>query len=142
MVTKSVVMENDNKKIYKMGILVDAKRRLSSGNEDKSIVMASYIGNVLSIPFSEKMITKLKEKPLSWVVDAVHDNLEGATTNEPFLGIIDWVKAHHPKLALEKIYYSGSSKGSAFFVSSRQRFPMSKVDFGRDKPSMGSYHCP
>ena len=142
MVAESVVMENDNKKICKMGIVVDEKRQLSSGDEDKSTMMASCIGNVLSIPFGEKMITKLKEKPLSWVADAVHDNLEGAATNEPFLGLIDWVEAHRPELALEKIYCSGSSKGSPFVVSSRQRFPMSKVDFGWGKPSMGSYHCP
>ncbi|WJZ95117.1 hypothetical protein VitviT2T_013908 [Vitis vinifera] len=64
----------------------------------------------------------------SWVADAVHDNLEGAATNEPFLGLIDWVEAHRPELALEKIYCSGSSKGSPFVVSSRQRFPMSKME--------------
>ena len=139
---ESVVMENDNKKICKMGIVVDEKRRLSSGDEDKSAMMASYIGNVLSIPFGEKMITKLKEKPLSWVADAVHDNLEGAATNEPFLGLIDWVEAHRSELALAKIYCSGSSEGSAFVVSSGQRFQMSKVDFGWGKPSMGSYLCP
>ena len=142
MVAESVVMENDNKKICKMGIVVDEKRWLSSGDEDKSAMMAFYIGNVLSIPFGEKMITEVKEKPLSWVADAVHDNLEGAETNEPFLGLIDWVEAHRSELALAKIYCSGSSEGSAFVVSSGQRFPMSKVDFGWGKPSMASYLSP
>ncbi|RVW74997.1 Putrescine hydroxycinnamoyltransferase 1 [Vitis vinifera] len=62
MVSASAVMENDNKKTCKMGIVVDGRRRLSSGDEDKSAVMASYFGNVLSIPFGEKMIDELKEK--------------------------------------------------------------------------------
>ena len=52
-----------------MGIVVDGRRRLSSGDEDKAAVMATYFGKVLSIPFGEKMIDELKEKPLSWVAD-------------------------------------------------------------------------
>ncbi|XP_034696719.1 shikimate O-hydroxycinnamoyltransferase-like [Vitis riparia] len=142
MVAASAVMENDNKKTCKMGIVVDGRRRLSSGDEDKSAVMASYFGNVLSIPFGEKMIDELKEKPLSWVADAVHEYLEGAVTKEHFLGLIDWVEAHRPEPALAKIYCSGSSDGPAFVVSSGQRFAVSKVDFGWGRPALGSYHFP
>ena len=68
-VAKSAVVENDNKRICKMGIVVDGRRRLSSGDEDKAAVMATYFGKVLSIPFGQKMIDELKEKPLSWVAD-------------------------------------------------------------------------
>nr|CAN83973.1 hypothetical protein VITISV_018429 [Vitis vinifera] len=50
-VAKSAVVENDNKRICKMGIVVDGRRRLSSGDEDKAAVMATYFGKVLSIPF-------------------------------------------------------------------------------------------
>ena len=70
-------MENDNKKICKMGIVVDGRKPISNnghdGNDDKSAAatMASYFGNVLSVPFGEKMIDELKEKPLSWVGDEV-----------------------------------------------------------------------
>ncbi|KAL6334536.1 hypothetical protein AAG906_018035 [Vitis piasezkii] len=101
------------KMICKMGIVVDGRRRLSSGDEDKAAAMANYFGNVLS----------LKEKPLSWVGDAVHEYLEGAVTREHFLGLIDWVEAHRPEPAVAKIYCSGSNDGPAFVVSSGQRFP-------------------
>lgn len=51
------------KKICKMGIMMDRRKRLSNGDDDKTMVMATYIGNVLSIPFGEKMIDELKKKP-------------------------------------------------------------------------------
>lgn len=46
-----------------MGIVMDRRKRLSNGDDDKTTVMATYIGNVLSIPFGEKMIDELKKKP-------------------------------------------------------------------------------
>ncbi|KAL6334573.1 hypothetical protein AAG906_018912 [Vitis piasezkii] len=98
--------------------------------------------NVLSIPFGKKTINELKEKPLSWVADAIHEYLEGAVTKEHFLGLIDWVEAHRPEPALAKIYSSGSRDGPAFVVSSGQRFPASRVDFGWGMPALGSYHFP
>ncbi|CBI18361.3 unnamed protein product, partial [Vitis vinifera] len=143
MVAKSAaVVGNSNKQICKMGIVVDGRQRLSIGDEDKETAMASYIGNVLSIAIGEKTIHELKEKPLSWVADAVHDYLEGAATKELFLGLIDWVEAHRPEPALTKIYCSSSSDEPAFVMSSGQRFPVSKVDFGWGRPALGSYHFP
>ncbi|KAJ9692935.1 hypothetical protein PVL29_011857 [Vitis rotundifolia] len=130
MVAKSAVMEDANQKICKMGTVVDGRKRLSSGDEVKAAMMASYSGNVLSIPFGKKTINELKEKPLSWVADAVHEYLEGAVAKEHFLGLIDWVETHRPEPDLEKIYSSGSRDGPAFVVSSGQRFPASRVDFG------------
>jgi hypothetical protein len=42
-----------------------------------------------------------------------------------------------------KIYCGGGdSDGPAFVVSSGQRFPVSKVDFGWGVPLFGSYHFP
>ncbi|XP_034702253.1 shikimate O-hydroxycinnamoyltransferase-like [Vitis riparia] len=142
MVAKIADVDDDNKKICKMGIVVDGRRRLNSGDEDKAAAMANYFGNVLSIPFGEKIIDELKEKPLSWVGDAVHEYLEGAVTREHFLGLIDWVEAHRPEPAVAKIYCNGSNDGPAFVVSSGQRFPVSKVNFGWGRPALGSYHFP
>ena len=142
MVAKSADLDDDNKKICKMGIVVDGRRRLSSGDEDKDAAMANYFGNVLSVPFGEKIIDELKAKPLSWVGDAVHEYLEGAVTREHFLGLIDWVEAHRPEPAVAKIYCSGSNDGPPFVVSSGQRFPVSKVNFGWGRPALGSYHFP
>ncbi|KAJ0084451.1 hypothetical protein Patl1_30949 [Pistacia atlantica] len=63
-------------------------------------------------------------------------------TQDHFLGLIDWVEAHRPQPAVAKIYINGSANGPAFVVSSGQRFPVSKVDFGWGKPAFGSYHFP
>ena len=137
----------------KMGIVVDGRKRLS-GREDIDInnkglkaavdvnLMESYFGNVLSIPFGSKMVDELVEKPLDWVAGEVHDFIQGAVTKEHFLGLIDWVEAHRPVPGLAKIYGSGSKDGPAFVVSSGQRFPVSKVDFGWGRPFFGSYHFP
>ncbi|KAK1587499.1 hypothetical protein Q3G72_013591 [Acer saccharum] len=132
-------------KITKMGIVVDGRSRLcEGGSEEYTRLMGSYFGNVLSIPFGGERVNEVVEKPLSWVAEQVHDFLENAVTKDHFLGLIDWVEAHRPEPALAKIYSSGSSSedGPAFVVSSSQRFPVSKVDFGWGKPFFGSYHFP
>ncbi|PPR92843.1 hypothetical protein GOBAR_AA27826 [Gossypium barbadense] len=125
-----------------MGIVVDGRVRLGEGDEEKASSMSCYFGNVLSIPFAGQRVSELIEKPLWWVANQVHDFLEQAVTKEHFLGLIDWVEAHRPEPALSKIYSNGSEEGPAFVVSSGQRFPVSKVDFGWGRPVLGSYHFP
>ncbi|KAM1049982.1 hypothetical protein TB2_031311 [Malus domestica] len=144
MVAKSDTSNDRVQKLCKMGIVVDGRTRLSEGNyqNDYATPMAAYFGNVLSIPFGGENIEDLTEKPLSWVAEEVHDFLECAVTKEHFLGLIDWVESHRPVPGLAKIYYSGSKEGPAFVVSSGQRFPSSKVDFGWGSPVFGSYHFP
>ncbi|KAK6911207.1 hypothetical protein RJ641_023300 [Dillenia turbinata] len=88
--------------------------------------MSTYFGNVLSIPFGEKIVGELKDNSLSWVADAIHDCLEAAVNKEHFLGLIDWVEAHRPEPSLAKIYCSGTEYRPGFVVSSGQRFPVSK----------------
>lgn len=129
---------NDVEKLCKMGIVVDGRSRIADEND----LMASYFGNVLSIPFGSKKVQDLNEKSLNWVADEVHEFLECAVTKEHFLGLIDWVEAHRPVPGLAKIYCSRSEEGPAFVVSSGQRFPVSKVDFGWGAPVFGSYHFP
>lgn len=133
---------NSNKKLCKMGVVVEGRQSLSSGDEDKYAAMASYFGNVLSVPFGEKTVHELIEKPLSWVADAIHEYLKVAATKEHFLGLIDWVEAHRPEPALTKIYCTGSGEEPAFVMSSGQRFPVSKLDFGWGRPALWSYHFP
>ena len=53
MVAKSAITEDANQKICRMGTVVDGRKRLSSGDEVKAAMMASYFGNVLSIPFGK-----------------------------------------------------------------------------------------
>lgn len=120
----------------RMGIVVDGRSRL--GN------MESYFGNVLSIPFGEKPSDELAEKPLSWVAQEVHQFLHNASNKEHFLGLIDWVEARRPEPNAAKIYFKGRGEEGwpAFVVSSGQRFPVTKVDFGWGKPIFGSYHFP
>ncbi|XP_011031277.1 PREDICTED: shikimate O-hydroxycinnamoyltransferase [Populus euphratica] len=135
-------ISNACKKISKMGIVVDGRTRLSSDLE-RGDVMEAYFGNVLSIPYGSKTVRELIENPLSWVANEVHDFLENAVSKEHFLGLIDWVEARRPEPAVAKIYCGGGDNdGPALVVSSGQRFPVSKVDFGWGVPLFGSYHFP
>ncbi|KAI8030965.1 Shikimate O-hydroxycinnamoyltransferase [Camellia lanceoleosa] len=136
--------EVEGDKICRMGIVVDGRVRMGGGETDRLKLMNTYFGNVLSIPYGEKRADELRERPLSWVADRVHECLESAVTKDHFLDLIDWVEAHRPEPALAKIYASGGEEdaGPAFVVSSGQRFPGSKVDFGWGKPMLGSYHFP
>ncbi|OMO83278.1 Transferase [Corchorus capsularis] len=138
----ALLAAKDNFQATKMGIVVDGRVRLGEGDEEKASLMKSYFGNVLSIPFGGQRVNELIEKPLSWVASQVHDFLDQAVTKEHFLGLIDWVEAHRPEPALAKIYSNGSDDGPAFVVSSGQRFPVSKVNFGWGCPVFGSYHFP
>ncbi|CAL5365100.1 unnamed protein product [Camellia sinensis] len=139
-----VAGEVEGDKICRMGIVVDGRVRMGDGETDKLKLMNSYFGNVLSIPFGEKRADELRERPLGWVADTVHECLESAVTKDHFLDLIDWVEAHRPEPALAKIYAGSGEEdaGPAFVVSSGQRFPGSKVDFGWGKPMLGSYHFP
>nr|AYQ58372.1 shikimate O-hydroxycinnamoyltransferase-like protein [Camellia sinensis] len=139
--------EAERGKVSRMGIVVDGRMRLREADADskRATLMDAYFGNVLSIPFGKERVGDLKEKPLSWVAEAVHDCLENAVTKEHFLDLIDWVEAHRPEPALAKIYAGSSGKeddGPAFVVSSGRQFPVSKVDFGWGRPTFGSYHFP
>lgn len=132
----------------KMGIVVDGRGRLINGSDkQRASLMGSYFGNVLSIPYGEKMASELTEMPLSNVADEVHGFLEDAVTEAHFLGLVDWVEAHRPGGAVASIYVGGSEEEGeeeplAFVVSSGQRFPEEKVDFGWGRPVFGSYHFP
>ncbi|KAL7192638.1 hypothetical protein ACSBR2_024460 [Camellia fascicularis] len=139
--------EAERGKISRMGTVVDGRMRLreADANSKRATLMDAYFGNVLSIPFGKERVGDLKEKPLSWVAEAVHDCLETAVTKEHFLDLIDWVEAHRPEPALAKIYAGSSGKeddGPAFVVSSGRPVPVSKVDFGWGRPTFGSYHFP
>lgn len=127
----------NKEQVSKMGIVVDGRSRL--GDEDD---MGSHFGNVLSIPYGSQTIGELVEKPLCLVAEQVHDFLKPATTKEHFLGLIDWVEVHRPEAAMTRVYCVGKDDGPALVVSSGQRFPVSKMDFGWGLPAFGSYHFP
>ncbi|CAI9783875.1 unnamed protein product [Fraxinus pennsylvanica] len=130
-------------KFCRLGIVVDGRTRLIDGDENQEKLIKPYFGNVLSIPFGEKKIEELKEKPLSWVANEIHEFLGTAVTKEHFLGLIDWVEAHRPEPGLAKIYGSRvSEEEPAVVVSSGQHFPVKKMDFGWGEPCFGSYYFP
>ncbi|XP_022878036.1 shikimate O-hydroxycinnamoyltransferase-like [Olea europaea var. sylvestris] len=134
---------NRNDKFCRLGIVVDGRTRLINGDENQAKLIEPYFGNVLSIPFGEKKIEELKERPLSWIANEIHEFLESAVTKEHFLGLIDWVEAHRPEPCLAKIYCSGASEEEpAVVVSSGQHFPVKKMNFGWGEPCFGSYHFP
>uniref|UniRef100_A0A7N2R9I5 Uncharacterized protein n=2 Tax=Quercus lobata TaxID=97700 RepID=A0A7N2R9I5_QUELO len=90
MVAKHAILNNVDKKVTKMGIVVDGRTRLSDGDIDKASLMVYYFGNVLSIPYGGKEVNEIDENPLSYLANEVHDFLDGAVTKEHFLGLIDW----------------------------------------------------
>lgn len=126
--------------IAKMGIVVDGRKRLVNYSIAEETLMASYFGNVLSIPFGAKSVEELVDKPLGWVVDDVREFVSIATKEEHFLLIIDWVEANRPIPGLAKIFYGDSKEGPSFVVSSEQRFPKEKVNFGWGEVVFASYH--
>lgn len=128
--------------ISKMGVVVDGRKRLGSSgdNNTREATMENYFGNVLSIPFGAKVVEELVNKPLGLVANEVHKFIAEATTREHFFGLIDWVEAHRPVPGLAKICCTGANEGPAFVVSSGQRFPEEKVDFGWGKVVFASYH--
>ncbi|RDX61458.1 Shikimate O-hydroxycinnamoyltransferase, partial [Mucuna pruriens] len=134
--------KNSKNVVAKMGIVVDGRKRLSNGDKEREAMMECYFGNVLSIPFGGKLVEELVEEPLGYVVEAVHEFLEVATTKEHFLGLIDWVEARRPIPGVAKIYCCKATEGPTFVVSSGQRFPEDKVDFGWGKVVFASYHFP
>uniref|UniRef100_A0A7N0V1T9 Uncharacterized protein n=1 Tax=Kalanchoe fedtschenkoi TaxID=63787 RepID=A0A7N0V1T9_KALFE len=133
---------NDAAALTKMGIVVDGRTRIVSGEGLEAEAMRTYFGNVLSIPYGEERVDVVSEKPLSWVAGRVHDCLKSGVTQEHFMDLIDWVETQRPEATLAKIYCAGSSDGPAVVVSSGQRFPVGKMDFGWGRPRVGSYHFP
>ncbi|KAK7387009.1 hypothetical protein VNO78_27450 [Psophocarpus tetragonolobus] len=144
MVARAASRDGNNGKrvVAKMGIVVDGRKRLGNGDKKNEAMMECYFGNVLSIPFGEKPVQELVEKPLGFLAEAVHKFLAATATEEHFLGLIDWVEAHRPVPGVATIYCSNADEGPAFVVSSGQRFPEDKVDFGWGKVVFGSYHFP
>lgn len=139
--------EGKEKVLTKMSVVVEGRKRLSNGDKNKEAIMGCYFGNVVSVPYKGIVAEELVEKPLSWVAEQVHEFLKIAMTKEHFLGLIDWVEVHRPAPAgsgwFPRVCYEGTEEeGPVFLVSSGQRFPGSKVDFGWGKPLFASYYFP
>lgn len=80
--------------------------------------------------------------PFDAVADAVHECVATASSAEHFLALIDWVDLRRPKPAVVKVYCKDENDEAAVVVSSGQRFPVQKLDFGWGPPGLGSYHFP
>ncbi|KAJ0984124.1 hypothetical protein J5N97_002480 [Dioscorea zingiberensis] len=117
----------------RMGIVVDGRARLGGS-------MSSYFGNVISIPYGSLSLDELESMELCRVADEVHEFLSRALTEEHFRGIIDLMQAIRPEKAWPKIYLD--ARMPSLVVSSGQRFPVGKLDFGWGTPAFSSYHFP
>lgn len=68
----SATIDADHKRVVaKMGVVVDGRKRLSYGDDNREAIMGSYFGNVLSIPYGGKPAAELVDEPLSWVAEQV-----------------------------------------------------------------------
>nr|QKK36037.1 BAHD acyltransferase [Ocimum basilicum] len=128
----------DHCKTIKLGVVVDGRARL--GNETTSL--QSYFGNVLSVPYGEASVGELQTTSLKGVAGMVHACIATASTAEHFLALIDWVEMRRPKPAVVRVYCKDEKDEAAVVVSSGQRFPVEKLDFGWGGPDFGSYHFP
>ncbi|KAK6133409.1 hypothetical protein DH2020_032873 [Rehmannia glutinosa] len=122
----------------RLGIVVDGRNRLIDGeDETEAKLIASYFGNVLSIPFGEKKIEELKIKSLNWAANEVHEFLRSAVTKEHFLGLIDWVEEHRPELGISKIYAARATEEEpAVVVSPGRIFRLGKWISDGDIPCL------
>lgn len=134
-------------KSCRLGIIVDGRSRLSCADEyddeNQTVSMSAYFGNVLTIPFGHKKNKEIKERPLNWIANQVHEVIQNAATKDHFLELIDYVEAHRPAPMIAKIFVvSVNREEPAFVISSGKHFPVTKIDFGWGKPTFGSYHFP
>ncbi|KAK1392266.1 shikimate O-hydroxycinnamoyltransferase-like [Heracleum sosnowskyi] len=134
----------EDKKRCKLGIVVNGRNCLSKSASLNETTMDTYFGNVLSVPYSDASVGELKSLPLSEIANLVHACVESAANEEHFRGLVDWVENRRPQPAMCKIYscLPSDTEEVAVVVSSGQRFPVSKMDFGWGRPSFGSYHFP
>ncbi|XP_019168769.1 PREDICTED: shikimate O-hydroxycinnamoyltransferase-like isoform X2 [Ipomoea nil] len=131
----------DDGKRCRLGVVVDGRQRMMKSCFSPS-ALQSYVGNVLSVPFSEASVTELRSTPLSGVAERVHACLENAARESHFLALIDWVEVHRPEQAIVRVYCKEEGQEAAVVVSSGLKFPVSQVDFGWGAPGFGSYHFP
>ncbi|KAF4376344.1 hypothetical protein G4B88_000032 [Cannabis sativa] len=143
MISTTLFTTFEGEELCRLGILVDGRRELMDGGDDRDKMMRLYFGNVLSIPILEKKASDLKVKPLNEVAREVHKCMEKVLRMEHFLGILDWVEKVRTKSRLSRISnFTHKNDAPGIVVSSGTKFPIGEVDFGWGKPILGSFHFP
>ncbi|OEL18436.1 hypothetical protein BAE44_0020545 [Dichanthelium oligosanthes] len=124
-----------------MGVVVDGRTRLRGDG-----AMASYVGNVLTIPYGVMGADALLGAALADVAGDVHRWVAEAATGDHFRELVDWVEAHRPEPTVARAYLGcgedGDGAATACVVSSGMRLPVSDVDYGWGRPAFASYHFP
>ncbi|CAH1434558.1 unnamed protein product, partial [Lactuca virosa] len=136
-------MEDSGKhnRVCNVAVAVNGRRRLSEGDgEEKEKLMASYFGNVISMPYGSKRAQELRGMSLANVATEVHEFLQTATNKEHFLELIDWVEEKRPQPLTSKAF---AGEEMSVMVSAGQRFhTMDAIDFGWGKVAFGSCYVP
>ncbi|CAN6276871.1 unnamed protein product [Urochloa humidicola] len=127
-----------------MGVVVDGRARMFPGG-----AMATYFGNVLSIPYGVMGSEELSRRRVVGLADVagdVHRWVAEAATGEHFRELVDWVEARRPEPTVARAYLGrgegGEGAATACVVSSGMRLPVGEVDFGWGRPAFASYHFP
>ncbi|CAH1416711.1 unnamed protein product [Lactuca virosa] len=106
--------------VCNMAVPVDGRRRLRRGGwRRERKLMASYFGNVLSMPYGSKKAQELRGMSLADVALEVHEFLQTATNKEHFLELIDWVAEKRPQPLISKAF---AGEEMSVMVSAGQRF--------------------
>ncbi|KAL8138121.1 hypothetical protein V2J09_004122 [Rumex salicifolius] len=127
---------------FKMSIAVDGRTRLYDTAAAAASLMPHYFGNVVSFPFTEATAAALQRMALSEAADLVHHCKEETATAAHFSGLVEWVEKRRPMKPRGRVYGEATREGAAVMVSSGQRFPVGRVDFGWGRPVFGSYYFP
>ncbi|KAJ4760766.1 HXXXD-type acyl-transferase family protein [Rhynchospora pubera] len=123
-----------------MGVVVNGRSFMKNVHGEN--FMENYFGNVLSMPFGNLQVESLLAMEFAEVAEEVEKWLSPATTEDHFLGLLDWVETHKPEPIVAKIYLGDSKEYDnpiSCVVSSGRGFP--EIDFGWGKAAFGSYHC-
>ncbi|KAH9289846.1 hypothetical protein KI387_033963, partial [Taxus chinensis] len=132
-----VTIHSEEMNYSKIGIAIDGRFCLM-----KLGLPANYFGNVVAFGFAVAAAGEVKNKPLSWGANLIHDGIYDAANEEYLQDIIDLVELTKTSSSTYKITNHGQSNGTVLQVSSGLRFPLNGIDYGWGKPILASFHFP
>lgn len=144
LLAKRAQRDGQSEKQIKLAIVVDGRTRFVKEDDSEEEInrMKSYFGNLISIPCAVETVEDVSNMTLSEIAEKVDSFLKKFKHRDHFLDLIDFVEIHRPELTRLTCLCARKNDGPTFMVSSGQRFPSGKLDFGWGRPKVGSYYFP